>query len=138
MWTKRGMDGCAQRMDGDHFLSGSKHDGDVWIAVAAAGSAVGRQGFGESVGRMVRRERECVFCTRVWSGYPSRHYWEFAAPGPELRSALSQCASVQSRHAGGRCRVRRPLQAAGGFFFQAEDGIRDLIVTGVQTCALPI
>src|SRR5204862_674279 len=31
---------------------------------------------------------------------------------------------------------------AGGtlcfFFFQAEDGIRDLYVTGVQTCALPI
>src|SRR5690349_19808494 len=25
-----------------------------------------------------------------------------------------------------------------GFFFQAEDGIRDLYVTGVQTCALPI
>src|SRR5206468_8204263 len=31
-------------------------------------------------------------------------------------------------------------QEASGqlFFFQAEDGIRDLIVTGVQTCALPI
>src|SRR5690349_8306128 len=26
----------------------------------------------------------------------------------------------------------------GFFFFQAEDGIRDLYVTGVQTCALPI
>src|SRR5690606_39614813 len=26
----------------------------------------------------------------------------------------------------------------GGFFFQAEDGIRDFHVTGVQTCALPI
>src|SRR3712207_5340880 len=25
-----------------------------------------------------------------------------------------------------------------GFFFQAEDGIRDIGVTGVQTCALPI
>src|SRR5258708_13713893 len=25
-----------------------------------------------------------------------------------------------------------------GFFFQAEDGIRDDLVTGVQTCALPI
>src|SRR6266446_8190574 len=25
-----------------------------------------------------------------------------------------------------------------GFFFQAEDGIRDYKVTGVQTCALPI
>src|SRR2546430_10315643 len=33
-----------------------------------------------------------------------------------------------------------PLNAAGWqfFFFQAEDGIRDLTVTGVQTCALPI
>src|SRR3989440_39915 len=29
-------------------------------------------------------------------------------------------------------------QATFFFFFQAEDGIRDLIVTGVQTCALPI
>src|SRR2546430_1836730 len=28
--------------------------------------------------------------------------------------------------------------AALAFFFQAEDGIRDLTVTGVQTCALPI
>src|SRR5256886_10345784 len=27
---------------------------------------------------------------------------------------------------------------AGVFVFQAEDGIRDLTVTGVQTCALPI
>src|SRR2546430_6987159 len=32
------------------------------------------------------------------------------------------------------------LVKVGGFifFFQAEDGIRDLTVTGVQTCALPI
>src|SRR5437773_6152743 len=28
--------------------------------------------------------------------------------------------------------------AAFAFFFQAEDGIRDRDVTGVQTCALPI
>src|ERR1022692_1015039 len=28
--------------------------------------------------------------------------------------------------------------ANGAFFFQAEDGIRDYKVTGVQTCALPI
>src|SRR5690349_22995449 len=31
-----------------------------------------------------------------------------------------------------------PLRDALIFFFQAEDGIRDLYVTGVQTCALPI
>src|SRR5256885_1261006 len=29
-------------------------------------------------------------------------------------------------------------QRYGSFFFQAEDGIRDYKVTGVQTCALPI
>src|SRR2546430_5616438 len=29
-------------------------------------------------------------------------------------------------------------EAAYRFFFQAEDGIRDFTVTGVQTCALPI
>src|SRR3712207_9277916 len=30
------------------------------------------------------------------------------------------------------------LRRVGFFFFQAEDGIRDIGVTGVQTCALPI
>src|SRR2546430_13745366 len=30
------------------------------------------------------------------------------------------------------------MQSFVFFFFQAEDGIRDLTVTGVQTCALPI
>src|SRR3989449_1732892 len=39
-------------------------------------------------------------------------------------------------------RQTRPLYAASlrssFFFFQAEDGIRDVAVTGVQTCALPI
>src|SRR2546430_10109491 len=39
-----------------------------------------------------------------------------------------------------RCRFLILLQAWSifFFFFQAEDGIRDLTVTGVQTCALPI
>src|SRR5579871_3971110 len=34
--------------------------------------------------------------------------------------------------------VRRRVGRNHAFFFQAEDGIRDLYVTGVQTCALPI
>src|SRR3989475_2285794 len=33
---------------------------------------------------------------------------------------------------------RRLTRSVSFFFFQAEDGIRDLTVTGVQTCALPI
>src|SRR5258708_27174218 len=36
------------------------------------------------------------------------------------------------------CKRRRPPHALRLFFFQAEDGIRDDLVTGVQTCALPI
>src|SRR5256886_7349866 len=34
--------------------------------------------------------------------------------------------------------VRQDVLLLFYFFFQAEDGIRDLTVTGVQTCALPI
>src|SRR3989475_12792905 len=41
-----------------------------------------------------------------------------------------------------RCRLRSEPELGAEtecfFFFQAEDGIRDLTVTGVQTCALPI
>src|SRR5918994_6641624 len=35
-------------------------------------------------------------------------------------------------------RSKMMVQVYCGFFFQAEDGIRDYKVTGVQTCALPI
>src|SRR5256886_85908 len=39
----------------------------------------------------------------------------------------------------GRCQgAAASLSVVVCFFFQAEDGIRDLTVTGVQTCALPI
>src|SRR2546427_3518428 len=34
--------------------------------------------------------------------------------------------------------TQREIDSCFFFFFQAEDGIRDLTVTGVQTCALPI
>src|SRR2546423_9145928 len=37
-----------------------------------------------------------------------------------------------------RRRRYRPFSCQSFFFFQAEDGIRDKLVTGVQTCALPI
>src|SRR2546428_3132318 len=38
----------------------------------------------------------------------------------------------------GKTNVLSRLLSYRCIFFQAEDGIRDLIVTGVQTCALPI
>src|SRR5205809_1817804 len=36
------------------------------------------------------------------------------------------------------CNLRHIILLFIFFFFQAEDGIRDVAVTGVQTCALPI
>src|SRR2546430_3494656 len=46
--------------------------------------------------------------------------------------------SCTSPGQGGSWRAHRLDRAYLFFFFQAEDGIRDLTVTGVQTCALPI
>src|SRR3712207_6970773 len=48
--------------------------------------------------------------------------------------ALSSCAEEIELSALNHCR----LQFAEKVFFQAEDRIRDIGVTGVQTCALPI
>src|SRR3712207_7505742 len=44
---------------------------------------------------------------------------------------------VRSGHPG-KTTAREAKPHAVFFFFQAEDGIRDIGVTGVQTCALPI
>src|SRR5207245_3967619 len=51
--------------------------------------------------------------------------------------ALYQCLCVTDATAGSRSAQSWSF-ALSFFFFQAEDGIRDATVTGVQTCALPI
>src|SRR5262249_56285388 len=75
----------------------------------------------------------CVECDCLWSAGPSIVE---QLPG---RQALSR-AVAPARNVGpvgGRTAQARYL-CRGFFFFQAEDGIRDWSVTGVQTCALPI
>src|SRR5687767_14403599 len=56
------------------------------------------------------------------------------------RSSRTQDRARQSRPASGNrpASTRSPCSPPCTFFFQAEDGIRDKLVTGVQTCALPI
>src|SRR5690349_23670382 len=59
---------------------------------------------------------------------------------------LTRCSNLSDKHA--NCFLFYVFVSSFGctivtrcsfyFFFQAEDGIRDLYVTGVQTCALPI
>src|SRR5687768_18188857 len=68
-----------------------------------------------------------------------------------MREAVSCCgrsaAKAVTEKADSRFAARNRLYTAQNcaadqlirlFFFQAEDGIRDVAVTGVQTCALPI
>src|SRR5690349_6801815 len=53
---------------------------------------------------------------------------------PILASSIcSHNGRSEERRVGKECRSRRST-----YHYQAEDGIRDLYVTGVQTCALPI
>src|SRR2546430_9898660 len=49
--------------------------------------------------------------------------------------ALTMASIAQGSVESSTCSL---LKYVDFFFFQAEDGIRDLTVTGVQTCALPI
>src|SRR5256885_5435114 len=76
----------------------------------------------------------CVIRDRV-TGRQEQPWWRSSvgwccSSANDARSALSRtcCAPGQTRRRRVRCL----------FFFQAEDGIRDYKVTGVQTCALPI
>src|SRR2546430_4338576 len=56
------------------------------------------------------------------------------SPGRVMRGPVGVPEGIAGRKAMDVTRYSRILF----FFFQAEDGIRDLTVTGVQTCALPI
>src|SRR5438105_1035722 len=61
-------------------------------------------------------------------------------PDLRIKKSLLKCNwTIRKRLP--RCKMRlkkRLLAFSRRFFFQAEDGIRDPLVTGVQTCALPI
>src|SRR5437588_8478816 len=57
-------------------------------------------------------------------------------PAPLLPARVKAEGSRQAQRVSRWPRVLS--RSRGYFFFQAEDGIRDHCVTGVQTCALPI
>src|SRR2546429_3677921 len=75
---------------------------------------------------------------------PSRHDCRVSVRRGRTRSPLNRVmVSVDVRGAGGIRHGDMRVWGVTGctslcFFFQAEDGIRDVAVTGVQTCALPI
>src|SRR2546429_374281 len=88
------------------------------------------------------RKADALLCVRH-----STHHTDIASDSSQV---LTVCASLTWPR---RLRSRRPVTPSTPlptllttlipslvffFFFQAEDGIRDVAVTGVQTCALPI
>src|SRR6267378_8364498 len=86
-------------------------------------------------------ESACVSDTSATATAPGRRFCSVAAEASGNESGGSAPGSGPS--------VRRPVRSAPRvwlarkairllLFFQAEDGIRYLYVTGVQTCALPI
>src|SRR6266496_5091272 len=81
------------------------------------------------------------------AGAPQRGFFLFDVGIQQLSRPLHDTAGNQDsvdighaalHHRGSNGVVDRKQVEISGFFFQAEDGIRDLYVTGVQTCALPI
>src|SRR5882724_8259926 len=52
LWTKRGIDGVTQRIDGQRLRDVSMKDCDVAMAVADAGAAVVRRCFGTPLQRL--------------------------------------------------------------------------------------
>src|SRR2546421_8952154 len=60
------------------------------------------------------------------------------APGVTRPAHACANRTIQSSSSDGSNLPIAIFNCSSSFFFQAEDGIRYLIVTGVQTCALPI
>src|SRR5688572_24705107 len=82
-------------------------------------------------------------CCRVWrargAGLSRWHYGTRRASPAAARASPAPASKPAAGLPSVTCgapRVWGPVLSF--FFFQAEDGIRDLTVTGVQTCALPI
>src|SRR5688572_30951129 len=63
-------------------------------------------------------------------GYPTKSSVPYTQASTQRR-ARERSVAIQTL-----LLVRKSKSSS--FYFQAEDGIRDLTVTGVQTCALPI
>src|SRR2546430_13544086 len=78
----------------------------------------------------------CIRCSITYIVYICRHYIQRYMSCLDYWHAMytdpSSLDSVPSRY------DWSSQYLSLFFFFQAEDGIRDLTVTGVQTCALPI
>src|SRR5216683_3438068 len=86
-----------------------------------------------------RCDRESKIRKQFYSGLRKNPFRNGLKRAPRFSGNPPHAPEVQPLKGGNRRSADNGSDKdAGSFFFQAEDGIRDLIVTGVQTCALPI
>src|SRR6266536_75404 len=75
----------------------------------------------------------------VAGALPKKTHFPHASPGTHDKELRARIADFVRRAYRQRFFISREGSfSTRFFFFQAEDGIRDPLVTGVQTCALPI
>src|SRR5689334_6165528 len=112
------MDGDAQKFD--RVLTSVEHDANVKAMVAHVDYPVG----------------SVTACDEVLHRLHKFKLNEPNKPVVVSRGALAASGGYYVA-CGADYLIAQPSTLTG-FFFQAEDGIRDGTVTGVQTCALPI
>src|SRR5687767_12926768 len=71
-------------------------------------------------------------------GTPGPVSWHARRTEPDTIRVLIVITYFERAARAAQAFVSRFMKSCSSFFFQAEDGIRDKLVTGVQTCALPI
>src|SRR5256885_12303071 len=96
------------------------------------------------------REGVCQLCFGKFDEWLSAHHVLGKERDPENKLLIALCGGCDDMVTNLAARpwvensesaadlISLALARRGRFFFQAEDGIRDYKVTGVQTCALPI
>src|SRR6266496_2079858 len=109
-----------------------RHERGIHVVSGPTGAGV-RQGYGARAAAAMRASRADVWRAGVaWSNGPAQ-----CRPNSGGRDWGG--SGWGGSDCGGAFRAWSHTELALAiFFFQAEDGIRDLYVTGVQTCALPI
>src|SRR5256885_7348196 len=105
------------------------------IAIHRTASAIGNQFFSNRMAISSYVPSPRPYATGVTAFQP-----RFQAEAPMLsRSRAMAGANMRPAHTSYPSALGwNPSGENSSFFFQAEDGIRDYKVTGVQTCALPI